>query len=87
SDCAGQPERFNARWQEAWRRLSARHGDNSPVEPPQVSPPQWLGEVRLSWRNAAFSRGEMRVEARHPDGEWLPLAPAAPVPAPQTHYQ
>lgn len=29
----------------------------------------------------------MRVEARHPDGEWLPLAPAAPVPAPQTHYQ
>ncbi|WP_142475095.1 yersiniabactin polyketide synthase HMWP1 [Klebsiella oxytoca] len=87
SDCAGQPERFNARWQEAWRRLSARHGDDSPVEAPQVSPPQWLGEVRLSWRNAAFSRGEMRVEARHPDGEWLPLAPAAPVPAPQTHYQ
>lgn len=33
------------------------------------------GEVRLSWRNAAFSRGEMRVEARHPDGKWLPLAP------------
>lgn len=30
SDCAGQPERFTARWQEAWRRLSARHGDDSP---------------------------------------------------------
>lgn len=38
SDCAGQPERFNARWQEAWRRLSARHGDDSPVGAPQVSP-------------------------------------------------
>lgn len=29
----------------------------------------------------------MRVEARHPAGEWLPLSPAAPLPAPQTHYQ
>jgi yersiniabactin nonribosomal peptide/polyketide synthase len=29
----------------------------------------------------------MRVEARRPDGEWLPLSPAAPLPAPQTHYQ
>lgn len=29
----------------------------------------------------------MRVEARHPDGKWLPLSPAAPLPAPQTHYQ
>ncbi|MBL0814958.1 acyltransferase domain-containing protein, partial [Klebsiella michiganensis] len=86
SDCAGQPERFTARWQEAWRRLSARHGDDSPVKPPLVTAPQWLGEVRLSWRNAAFSRGEMRVEARHPDGKWLPLAPDAPLPAPQTHY-
>ncbi|MDA4174350.1 hypothetical protein, partial [Escherichia coli] len=33
------------------------------------------------------SRGQMRVEARHPAGEWLPLSPAAPLPAPQTHYQ
>ncbi|WP_373860427.1 yersiniabactin polyketide synthase HMWP1 [Klebsiella pneumoniae] len=86
SDCAGQPERFTARWQEAWRRLSARHGDDSPVKPHLVTAPKWLGEVRLSWRNAAFSRGEMRVEARHPDGKWLPLAPDAPLPAPQTHY-
>ena len=29
----------------------------------------------------------MRVEARHPAGEWLPLSPAEPLPAPQTHYQ
>lgn len=29
----------------------------------------------------------MCVEARHPAGEWLPLSPAAPLPAPQTHYQ
>ncbi|MDA4174351.1 hypothetical protein, partial [Escherichia coli] len=36
SDCAGQPERFNARWQEAWRLLSQRHGDALPVEPPPV---------------------------------------------------
>lgn len=39
SDCAGQPERFNARWQEAWRLLSQRHGDALPVEPPP-SPPR-----------------------------------------------
>lgn len=39
SDCAGQPERFNARWQEAWRRLSQRHGDDFPGEPPS-SPPR-----------------------------------------------
>lgn len=45
------------------------------MKPPLVTAPQWLREVRLSWRNAAFSRGEMRVEARHPDGKWLPLAP------------
>lgn len=49
--------------------------------------PEWLGEVRLSWQNEAFSRGQMRVEARHPAGEWLPLSPTAPLPAPQTHYQ
>lgn len=87
SDCAGQPERFNARWQEAWRLLSQRHGDALPVEPPPVAAPEWLGKVRLSWQNEAFSRGQMRVEARHPAGEWLPLSPAAPLPAPQTHYQ
>lgn len=87
SDCAGQPERFNARWQEAWRRLSQRHGDDFPGEPPLVTAPEWLGDVRLSWQNNAFSRGQMRVEARRPDGEWLPLSPAAPLPAPQTHYQ
>lgn len=39
SDCAGQPEQFNARWQEAWRLLSQRHGDALPVEPPP-SPPR-----------------------------------------------
>lgn len=44
-------------------------------------------KVRLSWQNEAFSRGQMRVEARHPAGEWLPLSPAEPLPAPQTHYQ
>ncbi|HHV9774217.1 TPA: SDR family NAD(P)-dependent oxidoreductase [Escherichia coli] len=87
SDCAGQPERFNARWQEAWRLLSQRHGDALPVEPPPVAAPEWLGKVRLSWQNEAFSRGQMRVEARHPAGEWLPLSPAEPLPAPQTHYQ
>ncbi|HDL9555719.1 TPA: L-histidine N(alpha)-methyltransferase [Escherichia coli] len=87
SDCAGQPEQFNARWQEAWRLLSQRHGDALPVEPPPVAAPEWLGKVRLSWQNEAFSRGQMRVEARHPAGEWLPLSPAAPLPAPQTHYQ
>ncbi|WP_400250980.1 class I SAM-dependent methyltransferase, partial [Escherichia coli] len=42
SDCAGQPERFNARWQEAWRLLSQRHGDALPVEPPPVAAPEWL---------------------------------------------
>ncbi len=52
-----------------------------------VAAPEWLGKVRLSWQNEAFSRGQMRVEARHPAGEWLPLSPAAPLPAPQTHYQ
>ncbi|WP_038952540.1 hypothetical protein, partial [Yersinia pestis] len=62
SDCAGQPERFNARWQEAWRLLSQRHGDALPVEPPPVAAPEWLGKVRLSWQNEAFSRGQMRVE-------------------------
>ncbi|EAZ1472457.1 yersiniabactin polyketide synthase HMWP1, partial [Salmonella enterica] len=87
SDCAGQPEQFNARCQEAWRLLSQRHGDALPVEPPLAAAPEWLGEVRLSWQNEAFSRGQMRVEARHPDGKWLPLSPAAPLPAPQTHYQ
>ena len=30
SDCAGQPEQFNARWREAWRLLSQRHGDALP---------------------------------------------------------
>ena len=60
SDCAGQPERFNARWQEAWRLLSQRHGDALPVEPPPVAAPEWLGKVRLSWQNEAFSRGQMR---------------------------
>ncbi|WP_114141492.1 methyltransferase, partial [Escherichia coli] len=43
SDCAGQPEQFNARWQEAWRLLSQRHGDALPVEPPPVAAPEWLG--------------------------------------------
>lgn len=43
SDCAGQPERFNARWQEAWRLLSQRHGDALPVEPLPVAAPEWLG--------------------------------------------
>lgn len=57
------------------------------MEPPPVAAPEWLGKVRLSWQNKAFSRGQMRVEARHPAGEWLPLSPAAPLPAPQTHYQ
>ncbi|ECA1950216.1 yersiniabactin polyketide synthase HMWP1 [Salmonella enterica subsp. enterica serovar Virchow] len=87
SDCAGQPERFNARWQEAWRLLSRRHGDSLPAELPPATLPEGLGEVRLSWRHEAFSRGQMRVAARQPDGEWLPLSPAARPPAPQTHYQ
>ncbi|EHD21424.1 MULTISPECIES: yersiniabactin polyketide synthase HMWP1 [Brenneria] len=88
SDCARQPERFNARWQEAWRLLSQRHGDDLPVvELPLVAVPEWLGQVRLSWRHEAFFRGRMRVEARHPDGEWRPLSPATRLPAPQTHYQ
>lgn len=69
------------------RLLSQRHGDALPVEPPPVAAPEWLGKVRLSWQNEAFSRGQMRVEARHPAGEWLPLSPAEPLPAPQTHYQ
>ncbi|UNB78580.1 hypothetical protein MJK72_18865 [Klebsiella pneumoniae] len=56
-------------------------------KPPPVAAPEWLGKVRLSWQNEAFSRGQMRVEARHPAGERLPLSPAAPLPAPQTHYQ
>lgn len=53
SDCAGQPERFNARWQEA-RAGSQRHGDDFPGEPPS-SPPGMAGDVRLSWQNNAFS--------------------------------
>lgn len=88
SDCCRSARTwFNARWQEAWRLLSQRHGDALPVEPPPVAAPEWLGKVRLSWQNEAFSRGQMRVEARHPAGEWLPLSPAEPLPAPQTHYQ
>lgn len=62
-----------------------RHGDARCGTAP--SPPRsgWEGSLKLA--NEAFSRGQMRVEARHPAGEWLPLSPAAPLPAPQTHYQ
>jgi yersiniabactin nonribosomal peptide/polyketide synthase len=85
SDCAGQPERFTARWQEAWRRLSARHGDDSPGKPPSLPPRNGWGRAFKLAKRSVFPR-QMRVEARHPDGEWLPLAPDAPLPAPQTHY-
>ncbi len=48
--------------------------------------PGVAGEGSLAGKRSLF-RGQMRVEARHPAGEWLPLSPAAPLPAPQTHYQ
>lgn len=60
SDCAGQPERFNARWQEAWRLLSQRHGDALPVEPPP-SPPGVAGEGSLKLaKRSLFPRSDAR---------------------------
>lgn len=53
SDCAGQPERFNARWQEAWRLLSQRHGDALPVEPPPSPPRSGWGRFAC-WQTKPF---------------------------------
>lgn len=87
SDCANNPERFAARWREARQRLSDRYGDGAPAAAEPGTAPSWLGKVRLSWQQAPFSPGEMRVEARHPRGEWQTLAPDWRPPVPQTHYQ
>ncbi len=55
SDCAGQPERFNARWQEASASAFTASWRRSACGTAPVAAPEWLGKVRLSWQNEAFS--------------------------------
>ncbi|GHL91814.1 hypothetical protein ECZU38_18880 [Escherichia coli] len=65
SDCAGQPERFNARWQDGvcfHSVMATLYLWNRPVAAPVA------GEGSLKLAKRSLFRGQMRVEARHPAG-------------------
>ncbi|MEI8633576.1 class I SAM-dependent methyltransferase [Vibrio sp. PP-XX7] len=69
SDCAGDPQRWQTRLQQASELLAERHGARyQPLNDtcPEQAPP-WLSTVRLHWQAQAFRPARIQLEAYHPE--------------------
>ncbi|MFJ4142891.1 polyketide synthase [Pseudomonas sp. NPDC089734] len=97
-DCAGQPQRWQARLKDACNELAARHGDAHQVPVfDQAAIPERLDGLSLEWCASPFGVARVLLKQRHDDGHWQLLASADNQPvsrsslpalkaAPGTHY-
>ncbi|ATV18445.1 type I polyketide synthase [Pseudomonas syringae] len=78
ADCAGQPQRWKTRLQEACEQLAARHGDarRPPVFTRAVPLPETLTGLALHWNAEPFGEASVELKQCNDQGQWQRLGSA-----------